>query len=92
MVSSGFRIYTVTFLFMGYNVISSMYFTSCGDAYSSALISSLRGIILLLGFTFLFSALLGMTGVWISAPATEGITAILSVWLIGEQKKKLEGR
>ncbi|MDD7161035.1 MAG: MATE family efflux transporter [Candidatus Ornithospirochaeta sp.] len=92
MVSSGFRIYTVTFLFMGYNVISSMYFTSCGDAYSSALISSLRGIILLLGFTFLFSALLGMTGVWISAPATEGITAILSVWLIARQKKKLEGR
>lgn len=92
MVSAGFRIYTVTFLFMGYDVINSMYFTSCGDARSSALISSLRGVILLLGFTFLFSALWGMTGVWLAAPATEVLTTMASVWLITKQKKKLESR
>ena len=92
MVSVGFRIYTVTFLFMGYGVINSMHFTSCGDALSSALISSLRGIVLLLGFTFLFSALWGMTGVWLAAPATEVLTTMVSIWLIMKQKKKLESR
>ena len=92
MVSAGFRIYAVTFLFMGYDVINSMYFTSCGDALSSALISSLRGIILLLGFTFLFSALWGMTGVWMAAPATEVLTAMVSIWLITKHKKMLESR
>ena len=92
MVSAGFRIYTATFLFMGYNVINSMYFTSCGDALSSALISSLRGIILLLGFTFLFSALWGMTGVWLAAPASESLTMIVTVWLITKHKKMLESR
>ena len=69
-----------------------MYFTSCADARSSALISSLRGIVLLLGFTFLFSALWGMTGVWLAAPVTEVLTAIVSVWLITKQKKKQESR
>ena len=92
MVSAGFRIYAVTFLFMGYDVINSMYFTSCGDALSSALISSLRGIILLLGFTFLFSALWGMTGVWLAAPASESLTMIVTVWLITKHKKMLESR
>lgn len=92
MVSAGFRIYAVTFLFMGYDVINSMYFTSCGDALSSALISSLRGIILLLGFTFLFSALWGMTGVWLAAPASESLTMIVTVWLITQHKKELESR
>ena len=92
MVSAGFRLYAVTFLLMGYDVINSMYFTSCGDARSSALISSLRGIVLLLGFTFLFSALWGMTGVWLAAPATEVLTTVVSVWLITKQKKKLESR
>ena len=92
MVSTGFRFYAVTFLFMGYDVINSMYFTSCADARSSALISSLRGIVLLLGFTFLFSALWGMTGVWLAAPVTEVLTAIVSVWLITKQKKKQESR
>ena len=92
LVSAGFRIYAVTFLFMGYDVINSMYFTSCGDALSSALISSLRGIILLLGFTFLFSALWGMTGVWLAAPATEVLTTMVSVGLITKHKKMLESR
>ena len=92
MVSAGFQIYAVTFLFMGYDVINSMYFTSCGDALSSALISSLRVIILLLGFTFLFSALWGMTGVWLAAPASESLTMIVTVWLITKHKKELESR
>lgn len=92
MVSAGFRFYAVTFLIMGYDVINSMYFTSCGDALSSALISSLRGIILLLAFTFIFPAIWGMTGVWMAAPATEALTAIVSIWLIAKQKKMMEGR
>ena len=92
MVSAGFRFYAVTFLIMGYDVINSMYFTSCGDALSSALISSLRGMILLLAFTFIFPAIWGMTGVWMAAPATEALTAIVSAWLITKQKKMMESR
>ena len=90
MVSQGFKIYAVTFLVMGYDVINSMYFTSCGDAKSSALISSLRGIVLLLAFTFIFSALWGMTGIWLAAPATEVLTAAVSVYLIAREKKILK--
>ena len=92
MVTAGFRFYAVTFLIMGYNVINSMYFTSCGDALSSAIISSLRGIVLLLAFVFIFPAIWGMNGVWMAAPTTEAITAIVSVFLIVKQKKIIEGR
>lgn len=92
MVSEGFRFYAVTFLIMGYNVINSMYFTSCGDALSSAIISSLRGIVLLLAFILIFPAIWGMTGVWMAAPATEALTAIVSVFLIIKQKKIIERR
>lgn len=92
MVSEGFRFYAVTFLIMGYNVINSMYFTSCGDALSSAIISSLRGIVLLLAFVLIFPAIWGMTGVWMAAPATETLTAIVSVFLIIKQKKIIERR
>ena len=87
MVSTGFCFYAATFLIMGYNVINSMYFTSCGDAKASALISSLRGVVLLLAFTLIFPAIWGMTGVWMAEPLTEGLTALVSAWLIGRQKK-----
>lgn len=90
LVSFGFRLYAVTFLVMGYNVINSMYFTSCGNAKSSALISSLRGIVLLLGFLLILPALLGMTGVWLTAPCAEVLTAAVSVYLIREQGNMLK--
>ena len=92
MVASGFRIYAATFLVMGFDVINSMYFTGCGDALSSAIISSLRGVVLLLAFTFIFPALWGMTGVWFVAPATEILTAVVSLFLINKQKKLCGGR
>ena len=91
MVAFGFKIFVVTFVIMGYDVINSMYFTSCGDAKSSALISSLRGIILLLAFTLIFPAIWGMTGVWLATPCTEVITAMVSVWLIAKQKREIRG-
>ncbi|MEE0919830.1 MAG: MATE family efflux transporter [Lachnospiraceae bacterium] len=89
MVASGFKVYVTTFVIMGYDVINSMYFTSCGDAKSSALISALRGVVLLLAFTLILPAFLGMTGVWLAAPCTEALTAIVSLLLITKQKKNV---
>ncbi len=43
-------------------------------------------------FTFLFSALWGMTGVWLAAPATEVLTTMVSGGLITKHRKMLEGR
>lgn len=89
MISVGFRFFTVTFLIMGYDVINSMFFTSCGDAKSSALISTLRGIVLLLLFTFIFPAIWGMNGVWLVTPTTEFLTSIVSFILIRKQRNSL---
>lgn len=90
MVASGFRIYAITFVFMGYDVINSMYFTSCGDAKSSAIISALRGLVLLLAFTLILPALFGMNGVWFVAPCSETLTALVSVCLIRKQARDLQ--
>lgn len=89
MVATGFRFFTITFMVMGYDVINSMYFTGCGDALSSAVISSLRGIVFLLAFTFIFPALWGMNGVWLVTPVTESLTVIVSFFLIRKQQKQL---
>ena len=88
MVATGFRIYAITFLAMGYDVTGSMYFTSCGDAKSSAIISSLRGIVLLLAFILIFPAIFGMNGVWMTSPCAETLTAIVTFVLIRRQVRK----
>ena len=87
MVIEGFYFMSISFLLMGYNVISSMYFTSCGDAKSSAIISSLRGIVLLLLFTYLFPYFWGLRGIWAATPMTELLTAIVTTYLILKHRR-----
>ncbi|MEA5085143.1 MAG: MATE family efflux transporter [Lachnospiraceae bacterium] len=92
MVNSGVIIYAVSFLFSGINTISSFYFTSIGKAKESAIISSARGLVLLLICIFTLPLLLGMTGVWLVSPITEFLTLILSLFFIGKERKYLSRR
>ncbi len=91
LVCTGFRIYAITFVVMGFDVINSMYFTGIGDAKSSAIISSLRGIVLLLVFTLVLPVFFGMNGVWMSAPLTEVLTAVVAVILLNDKKHLCNG-
>ena len=74
MVNFGIRIFVVSFFFSGINAITSFYFTAIGKAFESAVISSLRGLVVLLLCIFILPALFGMTGVWMAAPVTELVT------------------
>lgn len=79
MVSHGFRLFAAVFLIQGFNVIGSMYFTSLGKPKQSAVIASLRGIVILLALIFLFSALWGINGIWLTAPVTEALTLVATI-------------
>lgn len=92
MVQSGMLLFAISFLFSGINTITSFYFTSIGKAMESAIISSARGLVLLLICIFLLPPLLGMTGIWLAAPITEGATLLISLFFIsvdGRVTKKL---
>ena len=91
MVHSGAIIYAVSFLFSGINTISSFYFTSIGKAKESALISSARGLVILLICIFTLPQLYGMTGVWLVSPITELLTLMLSLYFIEKEKRCLPG-
>ncbi|GAB6108969.1 MATE family efflux transporter [Fusibacter bizertensis] len=89
MVRSGVMIFAVSFLFSGINTISSFYFTSIGKAKESAVISSARGLIILLICIFTLPTLLGIVGVWLVAPITESLTLFLSLYFIIKEKQNL---
>lgn len=86
LIHSGLGIFVLSFLFSGINTITSFYFTSIGKAKESALISSSRGLVVLLICIFVFPTLFGMTGVWLAAPVTEAFTIILSFLLIRQDE------
>lgn len=88
MVSSGVPIFSLVFLFMGMNIITSFYFTSIGQAKTSAIISAARGLVILLICILVFPALWGMHGVWFIAPTTEFLTLFISLFFIFLHDKK----
>jgi Na+-driven multidrug efflux pump len=84
MIHRGMPIFALSFLFAGVNVITSFYFTSIGKAKESAIISSARGLVILLICIFVLPPILGMLGVWLTAPITEIITLALSLIFIAK--------
>lgn len=88
MIQSGMMIFTSSFFFAGINAITSFYFTSTGRAFESAVISLSRGLVVLLVCIFILPALLGMTGVWMAAPVTEGVTLGLTIFFLHRDRKR----
>ncbi|MBE5965571.1 MAG: MATE family efflux transporter [Lachnospiraceae bacterium] len=90
MICSGVKIFAVSFLFSGVNTITSFYFTSIGRALESAIVSSARGLVLLLICIFTLPAVLGMIGVWLVSPITEALTLLISLFFICKERKHMQ--
>lgn len=75
------KLFSPVFLFIGLNVFLSGYFTALGNGFISALISSLRSLILVVLFILILPKLLGVSGVWMTMPMAEAVTIFIAVYL-----------
>ena len=85
---SGFRIFALSFVFMGYAIYSSGFFTALNDGLTSALISFLRTLVFQTAAVLLLPLVWGIDGVWVSIVAAEFMAVIFSaIFLITKRKK-----
>ena len=85
---SGFRIFALSFVFMGYAIYSSGFFTALNDGLTSALISFLRTLVFQTAAVLLLPLVWGIDGVWVSIVAAEFMAVIFSaIFLITKHKK-----
>ena len=76
----GLRLFSPVFLFIGWNVFLSGYFTALGNGFLSALISTLRSLILVVLFILLLPKLIGVNGIWLTMPCAEAVTIFISAY------------
>lgn len=81
IATNGLKIYFIAIIFVGFNIILPMFFTSMEKAFLAQIISLLRGLIVIIPMAFLLSALADITGVWLAFPITESLVSILGVIL-----------
>ena len=77
----GLKLFSPVFLFIGLNVFLSGYFTALGNGFISALISSMRSLILVAVFILILPKLIGVAGVWMTMPLAEAVTIFIAVYL-----------
>lgn len=84
----GFRIYSLIFLFCGFNMYGSSLFTSLNNGLVSALISFLRSIVFQVTAVMLLPLFMGIDGVWTAGVFSDiGSLTVTVIFMITMNKK-----
>ena len=85
---SGFRIFSLSFFFMGFAIFNSGFFTALGDGVTSAIISFLRTVVFQVAAVLLLPLLWGIDGVWFSILVAEGMAFLFGALFLAVKRKK----
>ena len=88
MTVRGFRIFSLSFLFAGFAIFGSGFFTALNDGLTSALISFLRTLVFQILAVMLLPLVWELDGIWISVVVAEAMAvATGAVCLVVKRKK-----
>ena len=75
---NAYKIYALCFLFMGFSIYSSAFFTALNNGLVSALISFLRTLVLEVAAVIVLPMIFGIDGIWLSVTIADGITCLVA--------------
>ena len=88
MTVHAFGIFSFAFLFSGFSIFGSSFFTALNDGLTSALISFLRTLVFQLAAVLLFPLIWGLDGIWLSIVGAEVMSIIATaLFLIAKRKR-----
>ncbi len=88
MTLHAFFIFAFSFLFAGFAIFGSAFFTALGDGLTSALISFLRALVFQVAAVLLLPLIWGLNGIWFSIVAAEIAAVIVSTLFLAGKRKK----
>jgi len=84
-----FRIANMVFWVAGFQIVTTNFFQSLGEATKSIFMSLSRQVLCLLPFLFILPPLFKLDGVWYSFPASDLISALMGVVLLIIEMRKI---
>ncbi len=84
----GGKLYGITFLLAGFNILNSGYFTFIGQGIESAMVAASRGVVFVTIGIVVLPMFLGISGVWLCVPFAELCSTILGILLLMRNKKR----
>lgn len=86
LTARALALYSLSFLFMGYNIFGSAFFTALGNGVVSAAISFLRTLLFQVAAVLLLPLLLGIDGIWLAIVAAELLALIVTAFFFVRKK------
>ena len=82
------KVHAFSFLFSGFAIFGSSFFTALNDGVTSAAISFLRTLLFQIAAVLIFPLLWGVDGIWISVVAAEVMAVIVTAFFLQIKRKK----
>lgn len=90
LAATGIQLYFSAFIVTGINIVTACFFSAVNKPVKGLLLSIFRGFVFVLPIVLVLSNLFGMTGIWISVPVAELLTAVFAVIFAVSHFKKQE--
>ena len=88
MTIHAFVIFSFSFLFSGFTILGSSFFTALNDGLTSSLIAFLRTLVLQVAAICILPVFWGLDGIWFSIILAEVLAVLVTVlFLVGKRKK-----
>ena len=88
LATRAMRLYSICYLFTGYSMFGSSFFTGLNNGLISALISFCRTLVFELSFVFIIPLLLGVDGIWLSIVFAEILSMAMTIIFMFALRKK----
>ena len=88
MTVHGFRIFALSYLFVGFGIFGSAFFTALCNGPVSALISFLRTFLFRGGMVLLLPLILDLDGIWLAVVMADGLGAAVALGLIWRYRRR----
>ena len=86
----GFRVFSFSYLFSGFAIFASAFFTALNDGMSSALISFMRTLVFQIAAVMLLPLILELNGIWLSVVVAEALAVVVAAGLLYMKRKKYQ--
>ena len=88
MTLRAFFIFSFSYLFAGFSIFGSGFFTALNDGVTSALISFVRSLVFQIAAVVIFPLIWELDGIWFSIVAAEIMSVVITVIFIVLKRKK----
>ena len=85
---NGFKLFSLAFILMGFNIFGSAFFTALGNGPVSALISFLRTLVFQIAAVLILPVFLKLNGIWMSELTAEIAALFVTIFFILKKKEK----